>query len=250
MSSQININTGPVTTLAPTDLIVGTTSDGATLKPISLDNLKKLIRDDLQIGGRNLIMNSRTFGGWSSKTGGTIIDGSYGILTVRKALSGFKGSYKIYEFQEGEYYTFSIYTDSEECSIYLAYSPDANIAGLTTTATFTAQIKSSRVIGAGWFQKIVTAKCTKAGQAALEFESLTSVAVRFCAPKLERGNIATDWSPAPEDLGFVGGGYNELSICNLHPLTQISPLQSSVQIRPLQSSVKRSALHRTERRAA
>ena len=57
MSEAIKINQGVVSTLAGTDLVVGTDS-GGTLKPITLDNLLALVRSNLQIGGRNLLRSS------------------------------------------------------------------------------------------------------------------------------------------------------------------------------------------------
>ena len=57
MSKAKNLNEGIVTSLADTDLVVAA-DNGGSLKPISMTNLMQLIRDNIKIGGRNLLKNT------------------------------------------------------------------------------------------------------------------------------------------------------------------------------------------------
>ena len=205
MSEPIKINQGVVSTLAGTDLVVGADS-GGTLKPITLDNLLALVRSNLQIGGRNLVPDSGKFSGWTPKTQGHISDGSDGNFAVRKSSGAFRGGYRNMSFSAGAIYTFSIFTDNpSKINLFIGYVNDLLVK---QTATFSNKYSVKyRPVKDGWYQAWVTATCTSSGTALLEYETNNisdSETVRFCAPKLEIGNMPTDWSPAPEDLGWGG----------------------------------------------
>lgn len=200
MSKATKLNEGIVTSLADTDLLVAADSAG-TMCPISVTNLMQLIRDNIKVGGRNLIPDSAKFEGWTAKQSGYKPDGTDGILSVRKSTGAFFGAYRMMSFAAGATYTFSFYVDSpNEIQLFLKYLNDS--LG-SQTADFGATKKRCRQISQNWYQISVTATCTKSGTAILEIESAniqSTETVRYCAPKLEIGNIPTDWSPAPEDL--------------------------------------------------
>lgn len=205
MAETKNAHEGVVTSIADTDLVMVVGPSGG-LHPISFANLKAAIISGIQVGGRNLIPNSAKFTGWAEKTGGLSVDDSFGIFTVRKSVSAYRGLYKIMSFDEGNYYTLSVYANSLAVSVFLPYSYNTIPAVATATASFSPAVTSIRNIGNGWYQLSKTAKCTKSGTAVIEFESSGDNTIRFCAPKLEIGNMVTDWTPAPEDISSAWGG--------------------------------------------
>lgn len=207
MSEPIKLNSGGVATLGDTDRVVGCDSNGA-IRSISMANLLAQIRSSIQIGGRNLIPGSAKFTGWTAKQGGYVPDGNDGMLSVRKSTGAYYGAYRMMSFVAGATYTFSVYTDSpDSLSLFIKYVND--LYG-SQTANFGAVKRASRQISQNWYQVSATAKCTTSGTALIEVESGNIPAtqtVRYCAPKLEIGNVPTDWSPAPEDLS--GGGNSQ-----------------------------------------
>lgn len=204
MSEVKAINTAAVSALADTDLVLASTS-GGSFRTVSLADLLKQIRDSIKVGGRNLISDSAKFTGWTAKQNGYVHDGTDGIFSVRKSTGAYYGAYRKMAFVAGATYTFSAYTDSpDSLSLFMKYVND--VYG-SQTANFGAVKRASRQISQNWHQVSVTATCTTSGTALIELESGNIPAtqtVRYCAPKLEIGNVPTDWSPAPEDLS--GGG--------------------------------------------
>lgn len=206
MSEAIKINIEkPVSKPEETDtvLLFDSTSNPQL---ITVGNLLALVRSNLQIGGRNLVPDSGNFSGWTPKTQGHISDGFDGNFAVRKSSGAFRGGYRNMSFSAGAIYTFSIFTDSlSKINLFIGYVNDLLVK---QTATFSNKTSVKyRPVKDGWYQAWVTATCTSSGTALLEYETNNisdSETVRFCAPKLEIGNMPTDWSPAPEDLGWGG----------------------------------------------
>lgn len=203
MSEPIKLNSGAVTALGDTDRVVGCDSTGA-LRSISFANLLAAVRDSIKVGGRNLIPDSAKFAGWTAKQNGYVPDGKDGILSIRKSTGAFYGAYRAMNFDEGQTYTLSVYTDyPNRLDMFIKY-PNDNFG--VQTADLAVTTRSVRKVSGIWYQKSITCKCTKSGKAIIMIESANiakSETVRYCAPKLEQGNIPTDWSPAPEDL--LGG---------------------------------------------
>ena len=205
MTETRNAHEGAVTYIADDDLVMVVGPNGG-LHPISFTNLMKAVRGGIQIGGRNLIQNSAKFTGWVSKNSGMQNDGTYGIFTVKKTEAAWFGVYKIINYEAGNYYTFSFHSTSTNVAGYLKYSSSGNY-GVTQTASFSSVIKTVVPIGDGWYRHSFTAKCTNSGAAMTLIEAgNTDEKIRFCAPKLEIGNVPTDWSPAPEDYASSWGG--------------------------------------------
>ena len=205
MSDIKNIKDGAVTSIADTDLVM--CSVGGTYHPISFANLMAAVRCGIQVGGRNLIPDSAKFTGWSMKTQGHVADGTSGIFSVRKSAGDFRGGYRMCSFVAGNWYTFSILTNKPaDMTLYIKYVNDN--CGVQT-ASFSPSRWSTRQISEEWHMVSVSCLCTNSGSAVIEYETLKigiDKTVRFCAPKLEFGNIATGWSPAPEDLASMWGG--------------------------------------------
>ena len=80
MSNAKKLNEGTVTSLADTDLIVAA-DNGGSLRPISVTNLMQLIRDNIKIGGRNLLKTPKALTVLSNRQL-RITDGGYLLKVV------------------------------------------------------------------------------------------------------------------------------------------------------------------------
>lgn len=198
-----------LTAIADTALVTVLDPDSGAISTIEFGDLKTLIKDSIKVGSRNMLTGSASFSGWTNKTGGYKASEKEGICSVYIGPKAFAGAFKAFPFVMGSDYTFSIYCDNPNMAIlYIKYVNDG-IVGISQSASFINESRMCRQVSEGCFQMSVTAKCIASGIAALEFETLNipdSMSLRFWAPKLEIGNIATDWSLAPEDL--MGGGIN------------------------------------------
>ena len=198
---------------------------------IDLSTLKRLVRESIQIGGRNLLKGTKDFMGFLvAGVGGARTDSS--DLGMKEfTTNGAWG--KIYQettIEAGETYVFSTYIKPGTADFNLAWDNNGNATHSLTTAK--AQVLKTETInpGSGWCRAVMIIKCTQTGTAQFRVESAQ---IYSCAGyKLERGNIATDWTPAPEDFG--GGKI----ICRTD--SYILPLAAPLEV----------AHHSEERRAA
>lgn len=191
MSKAKNLNEGIVTSLADTDLVVAA-DNGGSLKPISMTNLMQLIRDNIKIGGRNLLKNTDIqnsnntyvvavyyYGADCPAVGESVLITIWGQLGEGKsAFTVFNGSgdgtlgvVTLKKIKDGVY---------QGTLNYLKESPEKRITVYATPKEVTSVSSIERI-------------------------------------KLERGNIPTDWTPAPEDLS--GGNahiFNRLRLYVVH----------------------------------
>lgn len=176
-----NAHEGVVTSIADTDLVMVVGPNGG-LHPISFENLMKAVRGEIQIGGRNLLKNTADFKCQTSATSWMT-----GMLSIPK------------EKLVGRVLTFS-------CKYRKTGSPSGN-ASIGT------------IVSDSWWD-MATINTESAPAAGTLVKTFYSVTERF-APhassqqgfelydfKLEEGNMATAWTPAPEDIasGSWGGG--------------------------------------------
>lgn len=162
-------------------------------------NMAKNNIDNMQIGGKNLLPNSTilTGAGWGGST--SIVTGETDPLGSNKAVK-IKGtsttdSYRLIAnvFKENGYYTISFWAKASKV-FNLKIHEGGNIAfgtaALTTTwkyYTYTLNVKDANTNNRFYF-----------GGGCSWKDADVSVYIAF--PKLEKGNKATDWSPAPEDV--------------------------------------------------
>lgn len=162
-------------------------------------NMAKNSIDNMQIGGRNLLPNSTilTGAGWGGST--SIVTGETDPLGSNKAVK-IKGTsttdnYRLIAnvFKENGYYTISFWAKASK-AFNLKIHEGGNIAfgtaALTTTwkyYTYTLNVKDANTNNRFYFGGGCSWKDT-------------DVFVYIAFPKLEKGNKATDWSPAPEDV--------------------------------------------------
>ena len=158
------------------------------------------------VGGANLFKGSRDFSGtdWVNKYSGIYAEDYQGVKIFKKqTLWG--GVSQYFEVKTGEEYVFSAYVKSsaktDRITFYLVHSskqPQAsgvvsfNSANSQDAVTFDLTDEYQRIA--------IKIKITKDGWIMPRLERYNSDAYLFFGGyKLERGNIPTDWSPAPED---------------------------------------------------
>ena len=159
--------------------------------------------DNLEIGGRNLLAYSGTGKNWSYST---FVNGVYTRSTTATSESYVSG-YTVAPLELGETYTFSAWmkTNGQVSSVDMFLYDHAvrtirskGLGEITTEWAFymfTVTMPDSWVSGTntvdGW-----TARFDNKGSKTSGTEAILYVR----KPKLEKGNKATDWTPAPEDL--------------------------------------------------
>ncbi len=166
---------------------LSTTADSA----LSTATSTAMAFDGLEIGGRNLYIGTKDFSGskWINMSGYSV-DGSYNGFTVMKRTLPWGGLYQNINAIAGETYTLSAYIKTDG-KIYFFPDKTAGVAGILISGTSASE-----------FKKIsITFKIDKTGTFAPRFENgLNNTSMWICCFKLERGDKATDWTPAPEDI--------------------------------------------------
>ena len=167
--------------------------------------------DDVAIGGCNLIQNSTgnlnktTY--WNTESGScsveavtTMTDYSGNCIKFVQSAAGgrFYFSTDMFAHTEGQEYTLTFWAKSSSTVTFGAYEGG-------TTAITTASIGSSK-----WtkFQKTYTASTTLS----LTLKASAATTVYIAKLKLETGNKATDWTPAPEDLLVNAKDYSDAQL--------------------------------------
>ncbi|WP_300933821.1 hypothetical protein [uncultured Duncaniella sp.] len=182
MSKAKNLNEGIVTSLADTDLIVAADNAGS-LKPISMTNLMQLIRDNIKVGGRNLLKGANK----DITTNNQIFIGKYEFGNTLPV--------------KGETYTLSF------CYSLNGTSIRASLFGGSIYDPFKVETNGDRIVS----QKTVFVRpeipLNIIKETGIQFYRAntndTYPAVIHWAV-LTKGNLGVvDWSPAPEDL--LGG---------------------------------------------
>lgn len=154
--------------------------------------------NNLQIGGANLLFGTKKFTGVWVNASLWQDDGIYLYFGVKKRIGIWNGLYKIVNALAGEQYTFSAYvktTADASAAIFPTIHGADGKAGVDV---------GSYEIGAvtEWTRVSFTFRITSSGRIAPRVENKLNngSAVWIYGYKLEKGNKATDWTPAPEDI--------------------------------------------------
>ncbi len=170
------------------------------------------------VGAVNLFKGSRDFSGTNWVGGTGVYAEDYQGVKIVKTGAAWNGRSQYFEVKAGEEYVFSAYVKSsaetDRVTFHLTHSSKV------PQAQGWVGFESADSWGAVSFdltdeyQRIaIKIKITKAGWIMPRLERYNNDAYLFFGGyKLERGNIATDWSPAPEDT-----------------VSQISSLSSQIQ---------------------
>ena len=157
------------------------------------------------IGMVNLFKGSRDFSGSWVNGGSAVYAEDYKGVKIFKKQNVWGGVSQYFEVKTGEEYVFSAYVKSsaetDRVTFYLIHESKKPMAtGLVVFGSDSNQDNINLGLTDAYKRIAIKIKITKDGWIAPRIERYNSDAYLFFGGyKLERGNIATDWSPAPED---------------------------------------------------
>ena len=206
-------------TTAKSEAISAAATD-ATTKANAAEANAKAYANALEIGGRNLLPNSQDWSGAAKRTNGTIVvtSDTYGGCSVLTHVwgsgnsdVGYQGNVWTQPIEADAWYTLSFWAKASSAIEGMSYFYLSNVvdkginsSGKTTTSADGA-IKNT--ITTEW-QRIWVSWHIKADATSFPQQLIVArlqsqhsgVTLYLAGPKLEKGNKATDWTPAPEDI--------------------------------------------------
>ena len=198
--------------------------------------------DSLQVGGRNLLKDTANFGysgmpsgakdGWLEASDATLESEKYNGLTVRSLKNVTRGlamcRYKFTGFNLGDTYTLSFWAKGTINKIKCFFHGDTGFIG-AKVVNASIPYSDRTVFGDGmcvftnpqitnWTRISITWQLDSKGDINVVKKVLintdeveaTGGDLYVCGVKLEKGNQATDWSPAPEDLTLNSNPVNSI----------------------------------------
>lgn len=218
---------------------VQTTANSASQKTATLETgLNGLTAkfNSLSVGGVNLFKGSRDFSGTNWVGGTGVYAEDYQGVKIFKKNSMWSGRTQYFEVKAGEEYVFSAYVKSsaetDRITFYLTHSskePQAQgWVGLESADTWGAV---SLDLTDEYQRIVVKIRITKSGWIMPRIERFNNDAYLFFGGyKLERGNIATDYSPNEADLEQKVAEYKQNADQNYASLqTTVQNLNGTVQ---------------------
>ena len=171
----------------------------------------------LGIGGRNLYLGTKTFDNtrtdeyyWQNHSNWAVADETYEDFVVMRKSSAWGGLAQIKTFKKDEIYTLSFYAKAESGgTIYRIFrdlsDPTIDLKNMRVLAQSHGSgqaLVSETQDGTAWSRYWITVQATAdIEQVSLRIENTIDGKVLYlCGFKLEKGNRATDWTPAPEDM--------------------------------------------------
>lgn len=176
--------------------------------------------DNLEVGGRNILVNSdflRETYGWviesTTMTYKVVDDDKVGkYLSLKSTAAGNVNGNRIYQINFANGDTGHIANQVYSLSFY-AKTTSTTAVGIH--AGWVSGLKTLSISGTTWKRYAVTYTTTGTGSMTIYIDK-ANTELHIAQIKLEKGNKATDWTPAPEDI--------ESSI------TEVSDKQSSMQL--------------------
>lgn len=181
--------------------------------------------DGIEIGGSNLLLNTKSFSSATSTSlSGALLSGSasladekYRGLSVRGGAVAESQSvvcrYSFRNFDLGETFTFSFFARGNvpELRVYFygetGYVQVAKCTNSQGEANTNTDGRCSFSVSDSWKKYRVTWTLKQAGDTSIAkwilirtFNSTIGQEIYVCGCKLEKGNKATDWSPAADDV--------------------------------------------------
>ncbi|ALS17741.1 hypothetical protein [Clostridium butyricum] len=180
--------------------------------------------DNLNVGGVNLFTGTKDFSGtWKDKSFWTIDGTKYKNFVVMKSSNQWMGLSQFVPFVKGEKYVISAYVKCDTGAGVYFYSSEGSVVPSTDNGT--------KLIGAtddatSWRKIYQAFTITSDGSFRPRFEnSVDGKMFYICGLKLEKGNIATDWTPAPEDIENSISDVKSITETNT---TSISAIQGQI----------------------
>lgn len=167
------------------------------------------VQGDVDIGGVNLLKGSKDFSGdWTFLEQWRREEETYKGLSVLSKASKYGAISQIIETKPGEIYTLSFYAKTKSPSQINIGTNTTNNLGAKAYAEIIA--KSEDATTNEWkrywaeFQVINVILGNKLyAYVQPSVDTTEDTRTYICGMKLERGTVATDWSPAPEDLAPI-----------------------------------------------
>ena len=173
---------------------------------LSLENRLKQYSNEqtsnIQVGGRNLMRFTKEMSGtWTNRENWTLQNENYNELSIYRSNFDWGGITQGIQLQEGEIYTLSLYVRKQgNITFYLFVSHQGKVGSAQAEVVST----NSEIVNSGaqntWYRVYVAFRVTQSGFCFVRPEKSGSGYIDVCGFKLEKGNIPTDWSPAPEDV--------------------------------------------------
>ena len=163
---------------------------------------------NIRVGGRNLLTDTRTLSAWTNEHNGWTDTGQTfqgGEIWQCNQNNPWAKLYEYYEVKAGETYTFSVYLRSattETNNACLFVSTNADPENGKASAQPSPDSVMFFAITNVWKRYSLTFTTQKDGiiKPRVEPGNGANDTAQMALPKLEVGNVATDWSPAPEDI--------------------------------------------------
>lgn len=218
---------------------VQTTANSASQKTATLETgLNGLTAkfNSLSVGGVNLFKGSRDFSGTNWVGGTGVYAEDYQGVKIFKKNSMWGGRTQYFEVKAGEEYVFSAYVKSsaetDRITFYLNHSLKQPMAtGLVGFDSANSQNAVSFDLADEYQRIAIKIKINKDGWIMPRLERFNSDAYLFFGGyKLERGNVATDYSPNEADLEQKVAEYKQNADQNYASLqTTVQNLNGTVQ---------------------
>ena len=224
--------------MATTTTNLGLTKPAGTDKPdikVINENMDKIDAAvaGIEIGGRNLFLGTKDFSvGVSNVTGIFDLTNKIGAFTVLKAKCPSDRSYydpfsQKFEFEPNTQYTLSFYVKADSTCIVSSFFYNIGNEG-TYKDGFT-----QTAIGTKWKKYVITWTTGDTARLAsvipIRLQDTKDVWVYMYAVKFEKGNKATDWTPAPEDVDNEIDNEIDNSIIELSMLGWSVPKECPIQ---------------------
>ena len=172
-------------------------SDAIKLQAKSITETSNKV-DNLQIGGRNLILNSKDLTQWTFEPGMSVTKEDEWFKVLNTTHNNFRwGIYIDISVEPNTTYTLSVYCKNGTKPPYVGGGPMSK----SSMGMGNADIVSNAENGTRFIQTLTTSSSHDTWRVYLHiFPTTTGQYAYFKLPKLECGNKATDWTPAPEDV--------------------------------------------------
>lgn len=153
-------------------------------------NIAKNTADNIQVGGVNILLNTNDLTKWTKESGVSVVKESDGYFKMSYSSSTSTSYYGIYQqviLEANTQYTFSMYVKNR-ARLYI---------GIGTSWGNEKMVVSQTIRGVYTFN---TGSDTSFRIYLVVKPSVDSNACYFKMPKLEKGNKATEWTPAIQDV--------------------------------------------------
>ncbi len=193
------------------------------------DNAINTIISNIQSngGGVNLLRGTRDFSGdWLNLgTYFTKTDGTYNELSVVETSQDWDGISQYYPVKTGETYTFSLYarytsgTGTSGIYILLNTNPENGYKQANVDSPHSAYS-----LDANWNKYSITFTATTDGyiKPRMERSNDNTNTLQECGFMLEKGTVAHDWQPAPEDTNTAIENVNTKADANTASISKIT----------------------------